>query len=64
MIPYRSVISTIEIRSPKEITVLVKRPPTPVMVTIRDNKDYIGVLFYSYYTTITGREVLLKYWAL
>ena len=24
------------------------------MVTIRDNKDYIRVLLYSYYTTITG----------
>ena len=26
-----------------------------------DNKDYIRVLLYSYYTTITGWGVLLKY---
>ena len=30
-----------------------------MIVTIRDNKDYIRVLFYSYYTTITGWGVLL-----
>ena len=28
-------------------------PPNPVIVTIRDNRDYIRVLLYSYYTTIT-----------
>ena len=28
--------------------------PHPVIVTIMDNKDYIRVLLYSYYTTITG----------
>ena len=28
-------------------------PPHPVIVTIRDNRDYIRVLLYSY-TTITG----------
>ena len=28
--------------------------PHPVIVTIRDNRDYIRVLFDSYYTTITG----------
>ena len=32
----------------------VRRIPHPVIVTIRDNKDYIRVLLYSYYTTITG----------
>ena len=31
----------------------------PVIVTIRDNRDYIRVLLYSYYTTITGWGVLL-----
>ena len=31
----------------------------PVIVTIGDNRDYIGVLLYSYYTTITGWGVLL-----
>ena len=29
-------------------------PPRPVIVTIRDHGDYIRVLLYSYYTTITG----------
>ena len=33
--------------------------PRPVIVTIRDNKDHIQVLLYSYYTTITGWGVLL-----
>ena len=36
-------------------------PPHPVIVTIRDNRDYIGVLLYSYYTTITGWVVLLMH---
>ena len=30
-----------------------------MIVTRRDNRDYIRVLLYSYYTTITGRGVLL-----
>ena len=29
-------------------------------MTIGDNRDYIGVLLYSYYTTITGWGVLLR----
>ena len=29
-------------------------------MTIRDNRDYIRVLSYSYYTTITGWGVLLR----
>ena len=35
--------------------------PHPVIVAIRDNKDYIRVLLDSYYTTITGWGVLLNY---
>ena len=35
--------------------------PHPVIVTIRDNRDHIRVLLYSYYTTITGWGVLLSY---
>ena len=35
--------------------------PHPVIVAIRDNTDYIRVLLYSYYTTITGRGLLLIY---
>ena len=30
-------------------------------MTIGDNRDYISVLLYSYYTTITGWGVLLIY---
>ena len=30
-------------------------------MTIRNNKDHIRVLLYSYYTTITGWGVLLSY---
>ena len=36
-------------------------PPHPVVVTVGDNRDYIRVLLYSYYTTITGWGVLLNY---
>ena len=32
----------------------VRWTPHPVIVTIRDNKDYIRVLVYSSYITITG----------
>ena len=39
----------------------IRRTPHPVTVTIRDNRDYIRVLLYSYYTTITGWGVLLRY---
>ena len=39
----------------------LRRTPHPVIVTIRDNRDYIRVLLYSYYTTITGWGVLLMY---
>ena len=37
----------------------LRRTRHPVIVTIRDNKDYSSVLFYSYYTTITGWGVFL-----
>ena len=33
----------------------------PVIVTIRNNRDYIRVLLYSYSTTIAGWGVLLTY---
>ena len=33
----------------------------PVIVSIRDNRDYIRVLLYSHYTTFTGWGILLKY---
>ena len=38
----------------------VRWTPHPVIVTIRDIKDYIRVLIYSYYTTITGWGVLVS----
>ena len=34
--------------------------PHPVIVTIRENRDYIRVLLDSYYTTISGWGVLLR----
>ena len=43
------------------IYMYVRRTPHPVKVFIRDNRDYIRVLLYSYYTTITGWGVLLIY---
>ena len=38
-----------------------RRTPHPAIVTIRDNKDYMRVLFYSYYTAITAWGVLLTH---
>ena len=38
---------------------LLRWTPQPVIVTIRDDKDYIRVLLHSYYTTMTGWGVLL-----
>ena len=35
--------------------------PHPEIVTVRDDKDYIRVLVYSYHTTITGWGVLLSF---
>ena len=43
------------------MSIWLRWTPHPVIVTIRENRDYIRVLFYSYYTTITGWGVLLKY---
>ena len=34
--------------------------PHPAIVTVEDNKDYIRVLLYSYFTTMTGWGVLLR----
>ena len=42
------------------LVVEVRWTPHPVIVTIRDNRDYLRVLLYSYYTTITGWGVLLR----
>ena len=48
-------------RPPLQNRVYVRWTPHPVIVTIMDNKDYIRVLFYSYYTTNTGWGVLLGF---
>ena len=45
----------------EEVRYRLGGPPHPVTVSIMDNKDYIGVLLYSYYTTITAWGVLLRY---
>ena len=42
------------------IPIYLRWTPHPVIVTIRDNKDCIRILLYSYKTTNTGRGVLLK----
>ena len=39
----------------------VRRTPHPVIVSIRDTSNYIRVLLYSYYTSITGWGVHLSY---
>ena len=44
----------------KKICNTVGEPPHPVIVAIRDNKDYIRVLLYSYYTTNREWGVLLS----
>ena len=41
--------------------VFFRRTPHAVIVTTRDKEDYIRVLYYSYYTTITGWGVLQRY---
>ena len=40
--------------------VCVRWTPHSVIVTVRDDRDYMRVLLYSYFTTITGRGVLLS----
>ena len=37
-----------------ELGGLLRWTPHPVIVTIRDSKDYNKVLLYSYYATIRG----------
>ena len=37
-------------RGIKDCLGVIRWTPHPVIVTIRDNKDYIRVLLYSYYT--------------
>ena len=44
-----------------ELRVHIRWTPHPVIVTIRDNRDYLRVLLYSYYITITGWGLLLRY---
>ena len=51
-------------KNKKGFVVWVRWTPHPVIVTIGDSSNYIRVLLYSYYTTITGWGVLLRYGAL
>ena len=37
----------------------IRWTPHPAIVTIRDSRDYIRVLLYSYHATLTGLGVLL-----
>ena len=46
---------------PRLCLLLFRRTPQPVIVTIRDERDYIRALLYSCYTTITRWGVLLSY---
>ena len=39
-----------------------RRTPHPAIVTTRNSKDCIGVLFYSYYTTVSGWGVPHQAW--
>ena len=39
---------------PQDLRYKLGGPPHPVIVTIRDKKEYVRILLYSYYTTITG----------
>ena len=43
------------VEAPKPQTLNLRWTPHPVIVTIRDNRDYIRVLLYSYYATLQGR---------
>ena len=43
------------------IGVYLRWTPHPVIVAVRDSKDYIRVLLYSYYATIAGWGVLMVY---
>ena len=61
-IPVAEWCSTGGICRPVCTTALFRWTPHPVIVTIRDNKDYIRVLSYSSYTTITGWGVLLTHY--
>ena len=49
----------IELEIPPNYKLWFRWTPHPIIVTISDKRDYIRVLLYSYYTTITG--VLLSY---
>ena len=48
-------------KKPCRLPLYLMRTPHPVIVIIGDNRDYTRVLLYSFYTTLTGRGVLLTY---
>ena len=47
------------LQEPPHLWETVGRAPNLVIVTIRDNEDYVRVLLYSYHTTISRWGVLL-----
>ena len=51
---HRNVPDVGQMRDPSMTTALLRWTPRPVIVTIRDNGDYVRVLLYAYYTTITA----------
>ena len=58
---HRNVPDVGQMRDPSMTKALLRWTPHPVIVTIRDNGDYVRVLFYVYHTTITAWGVLLRY---
>ena len=56
----QKLFSTLTLSKIRTIVVYLRWTPRPVIVTIMDNKDFIRVLIYSYYTTITGWGVKPK----
>ena len=56
-----TLIFPLNLKELSKCYVYVRWTPHPVIVTIMDNRDYIRVLLYSYYTTITGWGVLLMF---
>ena len=53
----QTLLATQRMREWKRISILYVRRTPP----IRDKKEYIRILLYSHYTTITGWGVLLNY---
>ena len=56
-------LTTLDASSPHELrdgAVAIRWTPHPVIVTIRDNNDYVRIFLYACDTSITGCGVLLS----